>query len=186
MLLESKKKLINKKLDDRIFITRGIAEDLPFKDEEFDIVYLWDILEHVKDPQKTVKEASRVCKSHGSIFIEFSPYWAYPTGHHLNSLGFPLGFLPYQLMPLSWTKRIVLNSTLKTKDTPEYIFKQFSLLNKLSIGKFKNMILLENLKPLKEYYFISLPNREIKISIISKIPILRELFTMSYSSVLQK
>ena len=38
MLLESKKKLKNKRLNDRIFIVRGIAEDRPVRGGVFDAV----------------------------------------------------------------------------------------------------------------------------------------------------
>jgi ubiquinone/menaquinone biosynthesis C-methylase UbiE len=167
-------------------ISLFFAEALPFKDETFDIVYLWDILEHVKNPFKAVKEAKRVCKKGGLIFIEFSPYWAYPTGHHLYMLGFPRGFLPFQWLPLSWTKKIVLNSKLIIKDKPASLFRQFQLLNKLSVNKFKKIIEAQKLKKLREFYFISLPHREVKINFISKIPLFKELLTMSYSALFKK
>lgn len=175
-----------KKFAPKANISLFFAESLPFEDETFDIVYLWDILEHVKNPYKAVKEAKRVCKKNGLIFIEFSPYWAYPTGHHLYILGFPKGFLPFQFMPLPWTKKIILNSVLQVEDTPESIFEEFTLLNKLSVGKFKKISQRENLRIKKEFYLISLPNQEIKINFISKIPLLKELFTMSYSCLLKK
>ena len=175
-----------KKFAPKAEISLFFAEHLPFENESFDIVYLWDILEHVRDPLQAVKEAKRVCKKEGLIFIEFSPYWAYPTGQHLYVLGFPKGFLPFQIMLCSWTKKIVLNSILSVKDTPEFIFEQFILLNKLSISKFKKIVRTEKLKKIKEFHFISLPNKEIKINFISKIPLLKELFTMSYSCLLRK
>jgi len=184
---EIKEKFIKtaKKFAPEAKISLFFAESLPFKKESFDIVYLWDILEHVRDPQKTIKEAKRVCKKGGLIFVEFSPYWAYPTGHHLYALGFPKGFLPFQFMPTSWTKKIVLNSISRVKDTPEFIFNQFITLNKLSVGKFENIIKKENLNLKKEFYFISLPNQEIKINFISGIPFIRELLTMSYSCLIK-
>lgn len=164
-------------------ISLFFAEALPFADKTFDIIYLWDILEHVKSPRAAIKEAKRVCKKDGLIFIEFSPYLAYPTGHHLYRLGFPKGFLPFQFIPLAWTKKIVLSSNPKIRETPEIIFQQFISLNKLNIKKFKLLAQAENLKTKKEFYFISLPNREIKINFISQIPFLRELLTMSYSCI---
>lgn len=38
------------------------AENLPFKDNEFDVAVLGEILEHVENPQKALKEAARVAK----------------------------------------------------------------------------------------------------------------------------
>lgn len=39
---------------------RADAQNLPFKDKEFDIAVLAEILEHVPDPVKALKEAARV------------------------------------------------------------------------------------------------------------------------------
>jgi len=167
-------------------ISLFFAESLPFHDETFDLVYLWDVLEHVKDPRQALREATRVCKKGGLVFVEFSPFWAYPTGHHLYFIGFPRGFLPFQFLPLSWTKKIVLGSNPGIQSSPESIFQQFTLLNKLSLNKFKKIVRKENLETKKEFYFISLPHREIKINFISYLPILRELFTMSYSGIFKK
>jgi ubiquinone/menaquinone biosynthesis C-methylase UbiE len=41
---------------------RADAQDLPFKDKEFDTAVLAEILEHVPDPVKALKEAKRVAK----------------------------------------------------------------------------------------------------------------------------
>lgn len=41
---------------------RANAEELPFEDNKFDVAVLAEILEHVEDPIKTLKEAKRVSK----------------------------------------------------------------------------------------------------------------------------
>jgi len=41
---------------------RADAAELPFKDKEYDVAVLAEILEHVKDPIKVLKEAKRVAK----------------------------------------------------------------------------------------------------------------------------
>ncbi len=45
------------------------AYALPFADESFDAVCAMDFLEHVEDPQKAIKEFSRVLKSGGKFFF---------------------------------------------------------------------------------------------------------------------
>jgi ubiquinone/menaquinone biosynthesis C-methylase UbiE len=40
----------------------GDAYNLPFKDEEFDAVFMGDVLEHLEFPQKALQEARRVLK----------------------------------------------------------------------------------------------------------------------------
>lgn len=39
---------------------RADSKELPFKDREFDVAVLVDVLEHLESPEKTLKEASRV------------------------------------------------------------------------------------------------------------------------------
>jgi 2-polyprenyl-6-hydroxyphenyl methylase/3-demethylubiquinone-9 3-methyltransferase len=49
----------------KITYLRGIAEELPFPDADFDLVYCCDTLEHVTDPDRAVGEAARVLKPGG-------------------------------------------------------------------------------------------------------------------------
>lgn len=55
------------------------AENLPFKDKTFDLVCAFEIIEHVKEDQKALKEIFRVLKSDGR-FIFSTPlkmkYWS--------------------------------------------------------------------------------------------------------------
>lgn len=62
MLDVAKQKLMN-----RAEFREGRAEDLPFSDNEFDIVTLITALEFTEDPQKAISEAIRVCR--GRIFL---------------------------------------------------------------------------------------------------------------------
>ena len=73
MLLESKKKLRNKKLSDKISIVRGIAEDLPFPDNSFNAVTISFGIRNTIDPQKSLNEMHRVLDQNGSVgILEFS------------------------------------------------------------------------------------------------------------------
>jgi len=51
----------------------GDAQNLPFPDETFDIVYMNAVLEHVPDPSRAFKEVARVLKK-GGIFIGYVAY----------------------------------------------------------------------------------------------------------------
>ncbi len=42
---------------------------LPFKDAEFDMVFAFDVIEHVEDDSLAVKELCRTCKKDGFVFI---------------------------------------------------------------------------------------------------------------------
>jgi methionine biosynthesis protein MetW len=55
----------------------GNAEQLPFSNETFDIVFLGDVIEHLFNPQKAIMEANRVLKKEGRIIVSFPnmSYW---------------------------------------------------------------------------------------------------------------
>ena len=48
----------------------GTAEKLPYLDNSFDVVYCCDVLEHVRDLNKSVAEISRVLKRGGVFFFD--------------------------------------------------------------------------------------------------------------------
>ncbi len=59
--------IARKKLGQRADFHMGKAEDLPFSDNEFDIVTMITSLEFIDNPQKAIDEAIRVCR--GRVFI---------------------------------------------------------------------------------------------------------------------
>lgn len=78
------------KLDHEAELLLGQAEDLPFSDDEFDIVTLINILEIAKNPRKVIQEAIRVCR--GRVFIGFLNNYSFAgTKQRLKEIfGFPL------------------------------------------------------------------------------------------------
>jgi SAM-dependent methyltransferase len=85
-LLESARK----QMGDGIELHFGKAEDLPFSDDEFDIVAVINALETARSPQKVVAEAIRVCR--GRVFIGFLNKYSFAgTQQKLKEIfGFPL------------------------------------------------------------------------------------------------
>jgi GT2 family glycosyltransferase/SAM-dependent methyltransferase len=63
----------------RIRFVQGDATDLPFEDESFDAVTMFDLLEHVPDDAKAVAEALRVLRPGGFVLVS-SPNerWRFP------------------------------------------------------------------------------------------------------------
>jgi len=70
----------------------GNGENLPFLDETFDLIINQAVLEHVKKPEKIIKEIFRVLKKSGYVYVE-TPFL---QEYH----GFPLDFQRYTLMGL--------------------------------------------------------------------------------------
>jgi ubiquinone/menaquinone biosynthesis C-methylase UbiE len=62
--------LAGEKLGNRADFHQGCAEDLPFSDNEFDIVTLITSLEFTDDPDQAIAEAIRVCR--GRVFLGVS------------------------------------------------------------------------------------------------------------------
>jgi SAM-dependent methyltransferase len=55
-------------------VYQGDIVDLQFKENSFDLVCAFDVLEHVKDDVKAAKEMFRVCKSGGHVFVTVPAY----------------------------------------------------------------------------------------------------------------
>ena len=67
-------------------IITGTLEDSNFPANHFDMITLWDVLEHVEDPRKTLQEVARILKPNGTLILSlpnptaidaaiFGPYW---------------------------------------------------------------------------------------------------------------
>ncbi len=48
---------------------RGVGERLPFRAESFDVVLLVEVLDHVMDPTTVLREALRVLRPNGALFL---------------------------------------------------------------------------------------------------------------------
>lgn len=74
----------------------GTLEEAGFRDSSFDVVTLWDVLEHVPDPRTTLQEIARVLRTGGILVASlpnpgtweiglFGPYWAgWDVPRHLH------------------------------------------------------------------------------------------------------
>jgi len=49
---------------------KGNAENLPFADNFFDLIISFDVLEHISDDSKAIKEMFRVLRKNGRLFLE--------------------------------------------------------------------------------------------------------------------
>jgi len=58
-----------KDLVNNVPIKQGFAEDLPFADDSFDVVYSSHVLEHVNDEVKALDEMRRVLEKNGVLII---------------------------------------------------------------------------------------------------------------------
>ena len=71
MLTHLKRTARNEKLENRISVVQSSSADLPFKDQSFEIVTCFGLLEHLPEEvrRKTMHEAFRVMQPKGEMFI---------------------------------------------------------------------------------------------------------------------
>jgi SAM-dependent methyltransferase len=65
----------------------AVAQNLPFADHSFDIVFSFDVLEHVTDPFQSARELARVLKPGGRLYIDM-PFLQVEHGyphHYFNA-----------------------------------------------------------------------------------------------------
>lgn len=71
-------------VQDRVRFVEGFGEDLPLGDEQFDLVTMYDVMEHVISPRKVLEEAYRVLRPGGLFATVFPPYYDITAGSHLH------------------------------------------------------------------------------------------------------
>ncbi len=117
---------------------------LPFDDNVFDFIVLWQVLEHVlskKGKKLLLDEAIRVCKNNGHILIE-TPNFLFPFDYHDNNLP-----LVHWLLSDKWRSKI-------TKMIRKYSFPPSQYLNIYSLRKiFKKSPHLKSFKQKTVVYF---------------------------------
>lgn len=81
---------LGKKQFPHLNLKQGDAYKLPFKDNTFDLVLCLEVLEHLENPQKALKEIVRVSKKHCLISVPHEPYFRmanFVRGKNLSRLG---------------------------------------------------------------------------------------------------
>lgn len=54
-----------------VTVLPGTLEDIKFSDSSFDIITMWDVLEHIPDPMNTLKEIKRILRPGGLLVINY-------------------------------------------------------------------------------------------------------------------
>ena len=68
---------------DEIYI-EGSGLELPFQSGQFDVVTLWNVLEHIPDERHLIQEVSRVLRDDGRVYIVCPNYAAFRTEAHYH------------------------------------------------------------------------------------------------------
>ncbi len=155
------------------------AGNMPFEENSFDICVMNDVFEHLSEPEKVLKEAYRVLKKGGKVFINSPPYF-HPYGAHLSDLiGIPYVHILFPESVLikaykelakntkSYEKRVNLRfGIVNGKETITYI-------NRMTVKRFEKIIKEEN--PFKTKLYKLIPLKK-SLSFLTKTPLVREMF----------
>ena len=105
-----------KKLFPDLTFSQGSIYELPYKDNSFDLVICTEVLEHLEEPEKALKEILQVSKKYLIISVPNEPLFTmsnFLRGKNLSRLGNDEGHINHW-NPLSFTKYLKKNG-LKIK-----------------------------------------------------------------------
>ena len=106
-------------------IKNAAGENLPFADASFDIVYSSNVLEHVNDPARVLREAVRVLRPGGTLQIVCPNYLSYFDGHYgaIHPPIFWNGFFRWW-MKWIYRKDPWFAATIRTEINPFWVRRQ--------------------------------------------------------------
>jgi ubiquinone/menaquinone biosynthesis C-methylase UbiE len=81
---------IGKKIHPQLYLKQGNIYDLPYKTNSFDVVLCTEVLEHLKEPEKALKELKRVSKKYCILSVPNEPLFMlgnFMRGKNLSRFG---------------------------------------------------------------------------------------------------
>lgn len=174
---------------DRFTFLLGDALHLPLDECTFDVVIMNDFMEHIYDPESAIREAMRVLKPGGRLFVNFPPYF-HPTGAHLSDvIGIPWVHMLFSERTLIEGYRELVRGLPDEKErlslrfgTDECGREHISYINKMTIRRFRRMLRHMDLSPL---WYQEIPLRPF-LSPLARIPVLKEMFVKMCACVIEK
>ena len=176
-------------LEDKFQFVLSDAAALPLESATFDTVIMNDAMEHVAQPERVLKEALRLLRPGGRIYVNFPPY-NHPFGAHLSDVI----FVPWVHLFFSDKTLIEVYKDL-VKDLPdgeerihfrisknEQGEEYFSYINKMSIKRFQKILRSLNITPV---YYAETPLRSF-FAPLAKLPGLKEMFVKMVACVIEK
>ncbi len=109
----------------------GSGTSLPFRDETFDLVICNDVIEHLDEQEKLIREIYRVLKTEGHLYLT-TPNRRYPRESHTGLLGITL-------LPKRFADVFIRMSGLGTS-FPVKLVSYENLVELLSKVKFRSII----------------------------------------------
>ncbi|MFA5771356.1 MAG: methyltransferase domain-containing protein [Thermoplasmata archaeon] len=158
----------------------GSLDMLPFESDKFDIIFMNDVIEHIKRPilPKVLEECKRVIKENGRICLEFPP-WTDAYAAHL-----------YDYIYIPWCQLLFSSETLirvikRMDPQPRHgklsVIEHFQELNRISIEEFEDIV------KMRDFKVVSFERRTIKnIKFLRHIPFFNKYLITRVVAVLSK
>jgi SAM-dependent methyltransferase len=157
----------------KLIFKNGITEDMI---KGFDIVISQNSFEHFRDPADVLWEMQNLLKDLGKILITFGPPWFAPYGSHMHF------FCKIPWINILFSENAVMRVRAHYRNDGANRYEDVeSGLNKMTITKFEKIISESRLNTLYKRY-----NCTKGINILSKVPLLREMFVNHISVILAK
>ena len=155
---------------------------------EFDLVLLRDVIEHLDDPTAALSNIKMIMKDSGKLFVTFPPFHS-PYGGHQHTVKSTGGKFPYiHLFSKGLFNKFIEKGVKADIEEANRIHRI-----RLTIPKFEQAAKDAGLKIVeKEFYFLrpvfkmkfGLPS--LKINGLAKIPFIKKYFTLEASYILER
>jgi len=165
----------------QVKLVKVADELLPFKKNYFDVVVMFDVIEHVKNPKRIMQEIYRVLKNHGTLYIEFTPYYSL-IGHHL----YDITVFPIHIFSKKYIRKFIYQKVKNKRGifgAKEY-WENFKSLNQMKISKFQEYA--KTFDCLEERFLFRLPHWGINIPFFKYLRSLKDIFTFSFEGIYRK
>jgi ubiquinone/menaquinone biosynthesis C-methylase UbiE len=116
---------------------------IPAEDASFDVVVTWSAFEHVAEPVSVLREARRILRPDGVLFLQLWPFYYTDRGSHLWDW-FPEGFHHLTQHEDEIRERMGLESP-DAADWAKYMFDEFRHLNRITVDELQRALLAAGL-----------------------------------------
>lgn len=157
----------------------GGLDALPFESNKFDIIFLNDVVEHIRKPIliSALEECKRCVKVNGRICLEFPP-WTSIDAAHLY------GYISIPWCQLFFSSETLINVIKRTKPEPRYgklsVIEHFQELNHITIKEFEEIIRKTDFKVINFEFHMIYTNK------LRYIPFFNKYLTSRVVAVLSK
>lgn len=159
-------------LQDRVALHTVVNDDMR---AQFDVLISQDCVEHFPDPLLSLNEMKAVLKPGGRMFVTFGPVWYSAYGPHQHE------FTQAPWLHLLFPERVVMKVRGILMNEPQTRTYSQRWLNQMSVRKFEALLAALGMDVERINYECSLG-----LSVLSRIPVLRELAVNNISCVLRK